>query len=156
MDQEELKLQKCSCGCTIFQQVSPIELEDGALTMYRHGSPLLSKTATVPVLRCLVCSRLVATRTSFAGRNRLDPEVKMYARLMKVISDHNELIDIAEASNASYQNMKSCVTDIEPGFVSEDAFDCYTKTEIDAMIAGVLKNVKSTGTNSGKAIKKNS
>jgi hypothetical protein len=83
----------------MFSEVSAKEIEEGSIVTYRvgQGASVPSITYTVPVLRCLVCGRLLATRTSFAGKNRLDPEVQMYARLMDVVNSHNVKIKDIES-----------------------------------------------------------
>lgn len=153
-------LQTCTCGSTMFTEIEPVELEEGALVVYRPGSSIAyGKSVTVPVLECLVCGRFIATRTSFAGRNRLDPEVQMYARLMDVISKHNDLIrkleDLHKDADDRREALNSAI-DIGVG-ISEYVPDYYTKAEVDKMIAEVKKaDGEQARTTSRKTTKKDS
>jgi len=146
---KDVNLETCACGSTMFTETQPVEIEEGALTVYNSRSTLrYGSTSTVPVLECLVCGRLLATRTSFAGRNRLDPEVQMYARLINVITKHNDAIRQVE------DWLKP--PEIEGIALKEFVPDYYTKEEVNALILEVKTNGKSAGKISRTTTKKNS
>jgi len=83
----------CSCGADVFEEVNPIQIKENNFIVWSAKDKIREFTQTISIVRCLGCDKLHIPSCSFSGRNRMDPEVKAYESLIKIVENYNKSLE---------------------------------------------------------------
>lgn len=83
----------CDCGCKLFHDFRPYTIDESSFMIWSLKETLRTNKITIPIMECVSCGRLHSPRASFAGKNILDDEVKLYSDLLNYIKHRNSMID---------------------------------------------------------------
>ncbi len=91
-----MELVNCKCGNPVLVQVHPTTIWNVDFRVWSIGETITAATKSIPVFMCLSCNRYILPSTNMSGKNRLDPEVQVYEKLVEAVDKHNETIDRIE------------------------------------------------------------
>jgi hypothetical protein len=86
---------ECSCGCQLFTDFRPFTIDADTFMVWNFKENIKPSKITVPVVQCVACGKILPPRASFGGRNMLDEEVQLYAKLLEYTAARNVAVDKA-------------------------------------------------------------
>lgn len=84
---------KCKCGCVVFEQFIPVMFDETDFRAWDSGREVKPEVRTIPVIRCLRCSRITIPPTSMVGKNQMHPEVQAFKELIDYVDEYNKVLD---------------------------------------------------------------